>query len=269
MDSTPSVLFMSCSDTHPDEIIKQFLNVSELPKKIRVEEDVYGFSWCIDNKYYTADVNLCSFAKKSLSSKKFADTVEAVVLYFDSSVKDALEQVESWLPFVNEYESEIKILLTNNVQNDETPTTNCTKKMVLEWCVGKGFELVELEPIIDEDSSNVEDDFPETTGVNRIIQALNAHVWPNLVMKTASDATKVPKKIDWIQSNLSREQLGLEESLEELLDDDDFSQLFPKLADFKERISSLPELDRKTAAEQVVKAFWKAMGGDENEFSDD
>lgn len=28
------------------------------------------------------------------------------------------------------------------------------------------------------------DDFPETVGVARIIQALHAHTWPNLVMKS-------------------------------------------------------------------------------------
>lgn len=28
------------------------------------------------------------------------------------------------------------------------------------------------------------DDFPESTGVKRIVQALNANVWSNVVMKT-------------------------------------------------------------------------------------
>lgn len=27
------------------------------------------------------------------------------------------------------------------------------------------------------------DDFPETVGVERIIEALEAHMWPNMVMK--------------------------------------------------------------------------------------
>lgn len=50
-----------------------------------------------------------------------------------------------------------------------------------EWCVKKGFELVELDPEVDEYES--EQDFFETTGIKRVIQALHAHVWPNLTMK--------------------------------------------------------------------------------------
>lgn len=49
-----------------------------------------------------------------------------------------------------------------------------------EWCIKHGFELVELSP---EELPEEDDDFPESTGVKRIIQALNANVWSNVVMK--------------------------------------------------------------------------------------
>lgn len=51
-----------------------------------------------------------------------------------------------------------------------------------EWCVKEGFELVELEPEVDEEWE-AEQDFIETNGIKRVIQALHAHIWPNLVMK--------------------------------------------------------------------------------------
>ncbi|KAI4571487.1 hypothetical protein MJG53_013593 [Ovis ammon polii x Ovis aries] len=49
-----------------------------------------------------------------------------------------------------------------------------------EWCIKHGFELVELrlEELPEED-----DDFPESTGVKRIVQTSNANVWSNVVMK--------------------------------------------------------------------------------------
>ena len=50
------------------------------------------------------------------------------------------------------------------------------------WCVDNGFELVELNPEVESDS-DVEDDFIETTGIKRIVQALHAHTWSNLQMK--------------------------------------------------------------------------------------
>uniref|UniRef100_H0UV45 Alpha and gamma adaptin binding protein n=1 Tax=Cavia porcellus TaxID=10141 RepID=H0UV45_CAVPO len=49
-----------------------------------------------------------------------------------------------------------------------------------EWCIKHGFELVELSP---EELPEEDDDFPESTGVKRIVQALNANVWSNVVMK--------------------------------------------------------------------------------------
>ncbi|XP_064013970.1 alpha- and gamma-adaptin-binding protein p34 isoform X2 [Pogoniulus pusillus] len=54
-----------------------------------------------------------------------------------------------------------------------------------EWCIKHGFELVELNP---EELPDEDDDFPESTGVKRIVQALNANVWSNVVMK--SDRTQ-------------------------------------------------------------------------------
>lgn len=50
------------------------------------------------------------------------------------------------------------------------------------WCVQNGFELVELNPETECDS-DVEDDFPESVGIKRVIQALGAHLWPNMVLK--------------------------------------------------------------------------------------
>nr|XP_045016157.1 alpha- and gamma-adaptin-binding protein p34 isoform X2 [Jaculus jaculus] len=55
-----------------------------------------------------------------------------------------------------------------------------SRQKAQEWCIKHGFELVELSP---EELPEEDDDFPESTGVKRIIQALNANVWSNVVMK--------------------------------------------------------------------------------------
>ncbi|RZF31894.1 hypothetical protein LSTR_LSTR015803, partial [Laodelphax striatellus] len=52
----------------------------------------------------------------------------------------------------------------------------------------KGFELVELDPELDPEWE-AEQDFLETTGIKRVIQALHAHVWPNLAMKERREPT--------------------------------------------------------------------------------
>lgn len=49
---------------------------------------------------------------------------------------------------------------------------------------------------------------------------------------------------------------------------DDFTELFAQLLSMKESVQSLPPNERKAHAEQVVTAFWKAIGGDEEELAE-
>lgn len=45
----------------------------------------------------------------------------------------------------------------------------------------------------------------------------------------------------------------------------DFGELFGQLLAMKELAASLPPNHRRAAAEELVTAFWKAMGGDPEE----
>ena len=54
-------------------------------------------------------------------------------------------------------------------------------KKAQKWCITNGFELVELDPSEEVDP---DDDFPETLGLQRIVQALHAHSWPNLLLRS-------------------------------------------------------------------------------------
>lgn len=48
----------------------------------------------------------------------------------------------------------------------------------------------------------------------------------------------------------------------------DFGELFSQLRAMKEHAALLPTNQRRIAAEQLVTAFWKAMGGDPSEMED-
>uniref|UniRef100_T1HZI5 Alpha-and gamma-adaptin-binding protein p34 n=1 Tax=Rhodnius prolixus TaxID=13249 RepID=T1HZI5_RHOPR len=257
VDLLPSVLFVSSCDENPQNIIKLILG--DLPSSQQCE-DMNIYNWHINTKYYEADVRLCSKQDRSLSTPEFASSVE-----------------------------------------------------VQEWCVKEGFELIELEPLIDEEWDS-EQDFIETCGVDRIIQALHAHVWPNLVLKERRDPTTMAglwhggfckSTVTDHESNLStrmsddeaglclleykgenssrsREEEGddsfrsrrmldnIEPTPEELFNDEatDFCDLFSQLPMMKERASSMPSEQRKKFAEDVVLAYWKAIGGDKDEILD-
>lgn len=290
MDSRPCAVIASCTNTHPDDIIKSILGVEELPDYTEVEDGIKAYPWHIDTKYYTADVNLCAVEKKTLGSEEFAVSVEAIVVHFDSNRSDGLSAVEGWLSFLKEFEPEVQILLCDRCE--EEPPEGLARVTVQEWCVEQGFELVELNPDLDPEWE-AEQDFLETTGVKRVIQALHAHLWPNLRMKgkpqqlsrtvqsmLVGNAPTTPTNGNSDEDADQGAALDnssffaatcTEERIDELLGDSGgvagFSSLFEQLCTMKERVSKLPSDQRRACAEQVVMAFWKAIGGDDDELS--
>ncbi|XP_060073593.1 alpha- and gamma-adaptin-binding protein p34-like [Ylistrum balloti] len=170
-------LFTSCcNDFKPDELIRQILNIDNLPSASHLIEDILGYDWHIDTKYYTADIQLCCTARRTIGDESFAENVHAFVVYFDAEESKTFELAKSWLPYLKQIEPAIQILVCHSCSE----STSVKKITAQEWCVDNNFELVELCPLEESDS---EDDFQETTGTKRIIQALQAHTWPDLVMK--------------------------------------------------------------------------------------
>ncbi|XP_063225051.1 alpha- and gamma-adaptin-binding protein p34-like [Bacillus rossius redtenbacheri] len=278
MENKPCAVVASCTDTHPEEIIKLILGVDALPEPVVLEDGIKAFPWHIDTKYYTADVNLCSVEKKTLGSEEFAVSVEAVVINFDSTIDEGLAVAESWLSFLKEFEPEVQILLCDRCWED--PATGVSKVAAQEWCVDRGFELVERNPELDPEWE-ADQDFLETTGVPRVVQALHAHLWPNLRMKGKSQqlSRTVQSMLngndtDAVPLDNAAHAYGsghLEDRIDELLGDSGgvagFSSLFEQLSSMKQHVQGLPSDQRKACAEQVVLAFWRAIGGDEDELS--
>ena len=59
-----------------------------------------------------------------------------------------------------------------------------------QWCIRHGFELIELDPL---EKPDPDDEFPETLGFERIKQALHAHSWPNLQLKSIPEFNIIEK----------------------------------------------------------------------------
>ncbi|XP_018914702.1 alpha- and gamma-adaptin-binding protein p34 [Bemisia tabaci] len=287
MSAAQSILIVGETSAKLSDIAKGILKVQELPPAIEIEKDTFSYPWEVDTKYYTASVNLCCTDVKSLANKSFADTVQAIIIHFDSSDENAMTNVDEWLSFLKEYEADVKILLCDQCQSE--PNVGISKLTAQEWCIGKGFELVELSPVLDEDEDE-DGDFAESTGVTRIIQALHAHVWPEMTMKSESSWNasrhQTLTQNDSVPSNLAADLESLnidtpfapngpeiEDKIEELFSEGsqelEFSELFSELQSMKERVANLPSEERKACAEKVVMAFWKAIGGDDDEINCD
>ncbi|KAL8616662.1 hypothetical protein ACOMHN_031644 [Nucella lapillus] len=176
--AAPCALITSCtSGFNPQEIVRHILNVSSVPQGCPVVESIVSYDWHIDTKYYTANVHLCTTEQRTIGDESFAESVEAFIIYFDSQEESSFQKVSSWLPYLAHINPAVQILVCQTSREDDI----VSRQTALEWCIDNGFELVELEP--EENSDDEDDDFVETTGAKRIVQALHAHTWPNLTLK--------------------------------------------------------------------------------------
>ncbi|ESO87611.1 hypothetical protein LOTGIDRAFT_220073 [Lottia gigantea] len=294
--AAPCALFASCSSFQTDEFIKRILNISELPPHINICDDIQAYSWDVNTKYYTATIHLCTTEKRTIGDQNFAESVQAFIVHFDNDQEKGLKNVESWLPFIDQLEVDIKLLVCNTA----TDTKTIKRLTIQNWCLDNNFELVELQP---EETSDSEDEFAETTGIKRIIQALHSHTWSNLQMKENPDVrspyikelmreeseskalstsneedTEIDKASDTTNTNTAsgdnvqpysmitdNDRSILTALGDDTQDEENFEQLFEKLKVMKDKAESLPQSERKAYAEKVAISFWKAIGGDDDD----
>ncbi|XP_006811222.1 alpha- and gamma-adaptin-binding protein p34-like [Saccoglossus kowalevskii] len=169
-----AVIASCCSVVDPRNLIKDILGLSSLPSYQTRIENIEAYPWTISNKYYTADVELCYPPRKTLGNEEFADSVQAVVIAFENK-QGSFDEVKTWLPFVEAWNPEVRILACHQFQDQ-----GISRHDILLWCIDNEFELVELNTEREEDDDDEEYDI---CGLKRIISALHAHTWPNLVMK--------------------------------------------------------------------------------------
>ncbi|XP_068131137.1 alpha- and gamma-adaptin-binding protein p34 isoform X2 [Hyperolius riggenbachi] len=303
MASVPCVILTSCAaGFSEDELVTQIVGTDQLPALVEEVEGVRQYPWGIDNKYYTADVNICIVPSTTHVTARVAESVQAFVVYFDSTVKSGLEKVSLWLPLLEDWMLDVMILVC-----DRAYDTGVSRQTAQEWCIQHGFELVELNP---EELPDEDDDFPESTGVTRIIQALNANVWTNVEMKNEqsygifsslttgnlnADSGGEPQDNVLVSGeeasvhSIDQGRVGdsgshcdgqIDTVVDPMLDLDirelasltsgegdleNFGRLFSKLQEMKDKAATLPHEQRKLHAEKVAKAFWMAIGGDRDE----
>ncbi|XP_014808258.1 PREDICTED: alpha- and gamma-adaptin-binding protein p34 isoform X2 [Calidris pugnax] len=298
----PFALVTSCAAGFPaEELVKRITGRDDLTVGATTSGRVNFYPWTIDNKYYSADIHLCVVPNTFLVTGDIAESVQAFVVYFDSTIESGLDSVSEWLPLTEEWLPEVMILVCNRVSEN-----GVNRQKAQEWCIKHGFELVELSP---EELPDEDDDFPESTGVKRIVQALNANVWSNVVMKSDrtqgfgllstlagancsvgseenQDTESHPSPDGEESCSGSREDgagtnsLRIDSAVDPTLDVDiqelaslttrdgdleNFERLFSKLKEMKDKAATLPHEQRKLHAEKVAKAFWMAIGGDRDE----
>lgn len=248
-----------------------------------------AYQWKIENKYYTADVQLCACSVSSIPPQcEFAANMnfQSVIIAFDLKEKSSFNNMKSWLPYIKKQDPSV-LLLLNSGKGDSSE--EISKSEVVKWCLDNSFEYIEMISE-EEESEDEEDDFREKIGIDRVVEALQCAEWPNMKMRENSRGHKSSEEnqqADVVLNNdekLNSDQAAAAErppvfplptdDLELLSclasdgnDNESFEELFQKLAVMKERASSLPATERKDYAEKVAIAFWRALGGSEEEIA--
>ncbi|XKL63500.1 hypothetical protein PGB90_005864 [Kerria lacca] len=282
MEELPVILTIAVQHGKTEDLIKLILEKDDI-SGVQVNEDVTSYVWTIDNKYYTANVNLYSlnsinFYKNNLKS------VEAVVFYYDcisENFQDVLiDQLNEWISYVKNNNISVKILVFNNSTEKEI-----RKDTVEQWCIKNNFELVEIEQKQKDEQICVE--FAENTGIKRVIEILHTHHWPNFVLKghrhisnninnfkaVDVDVNRANNKTHSAKdnkiNNTNNSSNELQDNFEDELDDiDQLTTFYGNLKCFKRDFSALSDQERFSQAEKIVKAFWNAIHGDSDEFSE-
>lgn len=294
-------IIISCGEVTPESIIYKILETESLPEAVVSKSNLKGYSWSFTTKYYSSKINLYAIEEKADLDPAFSESIKAVIFYFDSQKLSSYEDVLSWMDFLKNIDAEVQLLVCNNCL-DECTNPALERKNILKWCVENQYELVELNPSPENEEED-DENFKSAKGYDRIIEALQSYTWANLIMKDEKsvdeslkqESTEGVKEIENASKeakssisentddssssegdghktvNVDGEELNLEEQLlNNVLNGEDpggesFEALFSKFASMKEKAASLNNEEKKKYAEKVAVAFWRAMGGDEDE----
>jgi hypothetical protein len=211
---------------------------------------------------------------------------------------------QSWISqWIDEQDPNILLAITNDDVESESFNDD-----VREWCFEQGLELIDMrevahpgEPESQPKQSDDEDDgmgffHQERTGFDRVMEAVEAHPWPNMTLKTQKRApqqdseTKVVPSTGNLQQTPGHQQphrdeglmsllemlnsvnLGDEEEIDEATMEkrlDNFESTLQNLRSMRERASGLPDAQRRDIAAQVAVAFANMLDDDLDEGLDD
>ena len=206
------------------------------------------------------------YFSKEVPVEEVLDTAEAIIYVFDVVNEDALKALEGLTKFdgfLEDQSPEIKLLFCPAVSAE-------MEQVFLTWCMEHYFELVQIpcsnkNIIITPDEDGDETLFNEKYGYDRVLQALECHMWPYRVNK--EDKPEKEEEFSDFVSNSAQTSSALNE-LEDMMKDEDgdsFEEMFANMARMKEVAGQLPDEERKAFAEKVAMSFWRSLGGEESE----
>ncbi|GJJ68035.1 alpha- and gamma-adaptin-binding protein p34 [Entomortierella parvispora] len=157
--------------------------------------------WTIDTKYYSVQVDFWIDETESQGTAELermieagdldemGTVVEAVIFCFSKNQPSTFHDIKPWLAFVERHEPSITLCVATDAPMHELSGANNATEMASsadneyiedydDWCLGNGFEYIDLQ----EQPEDMAQD--EHVGLDRILEALAAHMWDGLKRKS-------------------------------------------------------------------------------------
>jgi len=209
--------------------------------------------WKLVNKYFKADINICLCSHKHLEdiNKDLYKHMEATILLFDLKKDGDFIKVQELASKLQHEALEICLLFNIGQAVDEG--TNYDE--VLTWTIDQNYELIQRKLTTGDDDDETVDKFEEKEGMERVLEALNSHVWSNHTR--AGDDTK-DEVLPEVKQNVHQDIPT--DVLEGLESGQSFEKLFSKFESMKEKAETLDGVAKKDYAEKVALAFMESLG---------
>ncbi|XP_076882051.1 uncharacterized protein LOC143530389 [Bidens hawaiensis] len=216
----PGVLLLGSSGVGKRTLLSRLLSV-DFEDEADLSTDVLSYGWTINTKYYTADISMWMAHLSdefSITRTPMFDKVAALVMVFDLNNLSSFSELKKWVSCNNIENFDILLCIGNKADlvpghsahveyrrrllnldesaeigisetdgshllGDEDSSSDEIKRSCMEWCLEHNIEYVEAcasNPRFDKCLS-VDGD---SQGVERVLGALSAHMWPGMVLKS-------------------------------------------------------------------------------------
>lgn len=216
----PGVLLIGSSGVGKRTILSRLLSL-DFEDDVDSSSDILSYGWTINTKYYTADISMWMahlYNEFLITGVPMFDQVAALVMVFDLNNLSSFSELKKWVsrndirnfeillcignkadlvsghPAHVEYrrrllnldesaESGISETEGSSLLGDEETSSLDIKRSCMEWCLEHNIEYIEAcasNPRFDKCLS-VDGD---SQGVERLLGALSAHMWPGMVLKS-------------------------------------------------------------------------------------
>ncbi|KAI3794346.1 hypothetical protein L1987_36976 [Smallanthus sonchifolius] len=215
----PGVLLLGSSGVGKRTLLSRLLSV-DFEDEADLSSDILAYGWTINTKYYTADISMWMahlFNEFSITGVPMFDKVAALVMVFDLNNLSSFSELKKWVSCNNIENFDILLCIGNKADllpghsahveyrrrllnldesadygisetegnyllGDEESSSEI-KRSCMEWCLEHNIECIEAcasNPRFDKCLS-VDGD---SQGVERLLGALSAHMWPGMVLKS-------------------------------------------------------------------------------------